>query len=56
MWPMIWLHGKKIGRHVIGKLVTMRVQSSGLWIDISVGMGLGRVNIFPPCEYSPRHF
>lgn len=45
MWPMIWLHGKKIGRNVIGKLVTMRVQSRGLWIDISVGVV--RVDIFP---------
>lgn len=47
MWPMIWLHGKKIGRNVIGKLVTMRVQCRSLWIDISVGLGLGKVDIFP---------
>lgn len=51
MWPMIWLQGKKIGRNVIGKFATMRVQSRGLWIDISVGVVLGRVGIFPPCEY-----
>ena len=35
LWPMVWMDDQRLGRNMIGKLVTKKSRGKSMWVDLS---------------------